>query len=55
MRQHRIGALPVVSGASGQQLVAMLTEEEFLGFASKVLDWQSKLPAPADGAGTKAT
>ena len=54
MRQHRIGALPVVSGP-GQQLVAMLTEEEFLGFASKVLDWQSKLPAPADGAGTKAT
>jgi CBS domain-containing protein len=35
MRKHRIGALPVVQG---DHIVAMLTEEEFLGLASKMLD-----------------
>ena len=50
LRKHRIGALPVVMG---NHLVAMLTEEEFLGFASKVLDWQSKLPTSAEGAPVK--
>lgn len=44
MRKNRIGALPVVQDGF---LVAMLTEEEFLAFASKVLDWQSQLPASA--------
>jgi CBS domain-containing protein/succinylglutamate desuccinylase len=46
MRKHRIGALPVVQHG---HLVAMLTEEEFLGFASKVLDWQSQPPSFATG------
>ena len=35
MRKHGIGALPVVQG---EHIVAMLTEAEFLGFASKMLD-----------------
>ena len=35
MRKHRIGALPVVQG---EHIVAMLTEEEFAGLASRVLD-----------------
>ncbi len=41
MRQHRIGALPVVQG---EHIVAMLTEEEFVGLASTAL---SQLPLPA--------
>ncbi len=41
MRQHRVGALPVVQG---EHIVAMLTEEEFVGLASAAL---SQLPLPA--------
>ncbi len=41
MRHHRVGALPVVDGA---HIVAMLTEEEFVGLASTAL---SQLPLPA--------
>jgi CBS domain-containing protein len=41
MRQHRVGALPVVQG---EHIVAMLTEEEFVGLASTAL---SQLPLPA--------
>lgn len=35
MRKHRVGALPVVQG---EHIVAMLTEEEFVGLASRVLN-----------------
>ena len=48
MRKHRIGALPVVQG---DHIVAMLTEEEFVGFASKMLDdfaASTEPPKPAD-------
>jgi CBS domain-containing protein len=41
MRQHRVGALPVVVD---EHIVAMLTEEEFVGLASTAL---SQLPLPA--------
>jgi CBS domain-containing protein len=41
MRQHRVGALPVVVD---EHIVAMLTEEEFVGLASAAL---SQLPQPA--------
>jgi CBS domain-containing protein len=41
MRDKRVGALPVVQGG---HIVAMLTEEEFVGLAEKAL---SSLPAPA--------
>ena len=41
MRHHRIGALPVVEG---EHIVAMLTEEQFLGFASKMLDDLATVP-----------
>lgn len=44
MRKHRIGALPVVQG---DHIVAMLTEEEFVGFASKMLNELSSPPEPA--------
>lgn len=44
MRRHRVGALPVVQG---EHIVAMITEEEFVGLASKVLDELSKTPEPA--------
>ena len=43
MRKHRIGALPVVQG---DHIVAMLTEEEFVGFASKFFE-ETTPPAPA--------
>lgn len=48
MRKHRIGALPVVQG---DHIVAMLTEEEFLGLASKMLnDLSSQIDqSPVDG------
>ena len=48
MRKHRIGALPVVQG---DHIVAMLTEEEFLGLASKMLnDLSSQFDqAPVEG------
>ncbi len=35
MKQHRIGALPVMQG---DHVVALLTQEEFVGFAARVLD-----------------
>ena len=35
MREHRIGALPVMQG---DHVVALLTQEEFVGFASRVLE-----------------
>jgi CBS domain-containing protein len=44
MRKNRIGALPVVQG---DHIVAMLTEEEFLGLASKMLN---DLSSQVDGA-----
>jgi CBS domain-containing protein len=51
MRQHRIGALPVVQG---EHIVAMLTEEEFVGLAAKAVEEltqpprsSSTLPNPA--------
>lgn len=50
MRKHRIGALPVIQHG---HLVAMLTEEEFLGFASKVLDWQTQPPTSVSAPGSK--
>jgi CBS domain-containing protein/gamma-glutamylcysteine synthetase len=43
LRKHRIGALPVVQG---NHIVAMLTEEEFLNFASKMLDAAELPPIP---------
>jgi CBS domain-containing protein/gamma-glutamylcysteine synthetase len=41
MRQHRIGALPVVQG---EHIVAMLTEEEFVGLAAKAVEELSQPP-----------
>jgi CBS domain-containing protein len=57
MRKHRIGALPVVQG---DHIVAMLTEEEFVRFADKVLHTEPPGPAShgdsvADGAPLLAT
>ncbi len=46
MRKHRIGALPVVQD---EHIVAMLTEEQFLGFASKMLDDFANMPNTAPG------
>jgi CBS domain-containing protein len=43
MRKHRIGALPVVQG---DHIVAMLTEEEFVGFADRVLHTEPPMTAP---------
>jgi len=45
MREHRIGALPVVQG---EHIVAMLTEEEFVGWASKALTELTTPPKPAE-------
>jgi len=44
MRQHRIGALPVVQG---EHIVAMLTEEEFVGLAAKAVEELTQPPRPA--------
>jgi CBS domain-containing protein len=44
MRQHRIGALPVVQG---EHIVAMLTEEEFVGLAAKAVEELTLPPRPA--------
>jgi len=41
MRQHRIGALPVVQG---EHIVAMLTEEEFVGLAAKAVEELTQPP-----------
>ena len=38
MRRHRIGCLPVVQDG---HIVAILTEEDFVGIASKVLELES--------------
>lgn len=45
MREHRIGSLPVVQG---EHIVAMLTEEEFVGWASKALTEMTTPPKPAE-------
>jgi CBS domain-containing protein len=48
MRRYRIGCLPVVQDG---HIVAVLTEEDFLGIASKVLaEEQKQTEAPAAGA-----
>jgi CBS domain-containing protein/gamma-glutamyl:cysteine ligase YbdK (ATP-grasp superfamily) len=46
MKQHRIGALPVMQG---DHVVAMLTQEEFVGFAARVLDDAAATLPPTAG------
>jgi CBS domain-containing protein len=44
IRKHRIGSLPVVQDG---HIVAMLTEEDFVGIVSRVLDSTGNTGAPA--------
>jgi CBS domain-containing protein len=45
IRKHRIGSLPVVQDG---HIVAMLTEQDFVGLVSRVLDSSSATGAPAE-------
>ena len=51
MRRYRIGCLPVVQDG---HIVAVLTEEDFVGIASKVLAEEQKHGAPETNGGTRA-
>jgi len=51
MRRYRIGCLPVVQDG---HIVAVLTEEDFVGIASKVLAEEQKQGTPETPGGTRA-
>ncbi len=51
MRRYRIGCLPVVQDG---HIVAILTEEDFVGIASKVLAEQEKPAEPETPVGKRA-
>ena len=51
MRRYRIGCLPVVQDG---HIVAVLTEEDFVGIASKVLAEEQKHGTPETTGGMRA-